>query len=296
MMRPTLITVLYNSAEALPDFMASLHAQDHDDWRLLAVDNASADGSASALAALADERTTLLRNGTNLGFARAVNQALSHAASDENQDLFILINNDTTFGPDFLTKLLAARDRLGADVIAPRIMRMNDPNESWYAGGAIERDWVLRSIHHKHDPADLAEHRIVSFATGCCLGLTRNVLQRVGLLDESFFVYWEDTDFCLRLEQAGVPIHYVRDPVLLHHVGASSGGAFSPSFTRLYYKGQILLVRKYCGLGTAVRCCVRLLANRLSHPERQKGDLKAMLLAMLSGLVFRLRETPRLVR
>lgn len=84
------------------------------------------------------------------------------------------------------------------------------------------------------------------------MGLSSEVLRRVGLLDESFFVYWEDTDYCMRLKAAGVPITYVRDPMLLHEGGASSGGETSPAATRLYYTGYALLLRKHFGLRRAL--------------------------------------------
>src|SRR5689334_11994830 len=108
-MSVSLVVVLYNSGDLLRTYLDSLLAQDMRDWRLIAVDNASRDGSAAMVADLADPRVTLLRNDANLGFARAVNQGLREAARDPDADFFVLMNTDTAFAPDFLRRLLDMR-------------------------------------------------------------------------------------------------------------------------------------------------------------------------------------------
>ncbi|WP_270937360.1 glycosyltransferase family 2 protein [Falsiroseomonas oryzae] len=289
-----LVTILYNSAEALPAFLGCLRAQTHGEWRLVAVDNASRDEGAAILEAAGDPRVTVLRNGRNLGFAAAVNQGLRHAAAARDGDVFLLLNNDTRFAPDFLAELLAARERHAAEVLAPRVMRLDDPGVSWYAGGDIDDGWVLHNTHDVHDEADATPHRLVGFASGCCLLLTRRVLDTVGLLDESFFVYWEDTDLSIRLGRAGIPIHYVRDPFLLHEGGGSSGGPRSPVVVRLFNRHHILLIRKYQGRAAALRSVARLLAKKLRQPHTHHGAWRDVVPAMLGGLVAPLKPVPRL--
>ena len=196
-----IVTVLYNSAGVLPRFITSLAAQTHTDWRLIAVDNNSHDGSPDQLNALADPRIQVIRNHANLGFARATNRGLQQAL-DEGGGFAIIMNNDTAFAPDFLAGFLAARDALQADAITPRIMYLRTPAKAWYAGGHFEDEWIFKSVHEEIEPANPQPSRLVDFASGCCLGITRTALERVGLLDERFFVYWEDTDYCLRLKAA----------------------------------------------------------------------------------------------
>jgi GT2 family glycosyltransferase len=286
-----LVTILYESADALPGFLRCLQAQTLGDWRLVAIDNASRDNSAELVKGLADDRVTLLRNGSNLGFGKAANQGFRHVAA-AGGDFLVLINNDTQFGPSFLADLLAARQRTGAEVIAPRVMRLEDPATAWYAGGRIIDDWVLGATHFLHD--ETAADRIVDLASGCCLGISLDTLRRVGLFDESFFVYWEDTDFCLRLRHHGIPIHYVVDPFLLHEGGASSGGERSPVVTRLFNRSHVILLRKHRGLAHALRCCVRMLVKKWRQPHTHPGALRDVVPAMLHGLVSPLKPEPRL--
>jgi GT2 family glycosyltransferase len=260
---------------------------------LVVIDNASRDAAPEIIQGIVDPRITLLRNKTNTGFAKAANRGLRFAAQD-GADFTILINNDTTFESDFLRRFLAARSRLGADVIAPRIMNSAKPSEAWYAGGHFEQSWVLANVHESFDAADPAEWRIVEYASGCCLGLTRRVLEKVGLFDESFFVYWEDADLCQRLAASDTPIHYVRDPFMLHEGGGASGGEHTPAHHRLFYRSQMQFLRKHRGMRYAVASMARLLMREKDRPGSTLSGLWVIARAMLEGLRAPLKEPAKL--
>ena len=289
----TIITVLYNSAEQLPAFVASLAGQTLRDWRLIAIDNASRDGSRGLVAAMNDPRVSIIDNPTNLGFARAVNQGL-RAAVQADAPLVLLMNNDTVFAPEFLATLLATRARLDAAALTPRIMSIGDPNEAWYAGGHLDFDWVFRNVHETYDGPEAVASRQVDFASFCCLLLTRTVLEQIGLLDERFFVYWEDTDFCLRLKQKAIPIAYVPGLVLHHEGAASSGGDFSPHYIRLYYRSYIQLLRKHFGMAVALRSGIRILMKEAGRRGRDLRQVARTGAAMSRGVVAWPRRTPPL--
>jgi GT2 family glycosyltransferase len=283
-----IVTVLYNSAQVLDRFMASLAAQAYSSWRLIAVDNNSRDCSADRLEAFGDERISVVRNGANLGFSRATNRGLRQAL-DEGGNFVIIMNNDIEFAPNFLADFLAARDALRADVITPRIMYLHAPDKAWYAGGHFETDWVFKIVHEENEPANSQPDRIVDFASGCCLGLTRAILQRAGLLDERFFVYWEDTDYCLRLKAVGIPIHYVRGCVMLHDSSALTGGPNSSTFITLFYRSYMQILMKHFGLGYTIRSMLRLIAKNTGHRDC-RGVLAwpRMLMTMTRGLAVSL--------
>ena len=170
---PTFIVIiLYKTEDALPAFLDSLLAQTARDWRVVAIDNASPDGSAAVLDALADPRIEVIRNGGNTGFARAANQGVRRAHA-QGAEVMVLMNIDTSFGPAFLAELVAARARLGADVLTPRIMYSDSPDAGGYAGGHFDRRWVFVNVNEPFDPADTRASRVVEYASGCCLLLTR---------------------------------------------------------------------------------------------------------------------------
>ena len=279
-----LVTVLYRSERSLPTFLDCLQAQDLLDWRLYVIDNASPDNSLQILNACNDPRVTVIRNDVNLGFSKAANQGM-RAAVAENGEFILLTNNDIMFNQDFLSCLIATRSKLSAGVIAPRIMQREQPEISWYAGGSLDYNWVFTNNHHKYDAADRSAFAEVDFAPGCCLGISREVLEQVGLFDESFFVYWEDADFCLRLKEAGVKIFYVPNPFLLHSGGESSGGEYSPAYMRLYYRSYMQILRKHFGFSYAIRTMLRLLSRERSRNVNSIYTVSLIARAMLLGLV-----------
>jgi GT2 family glycosyltransferase len=291
-MRLFIIVVLYRSAEAAEMLWECLHRQSFTDWRLVLIDNDPADGAGQALLGKGDPRVSLHINASNEGFARAVNRGLRQAAS-EGGERSLLLNPDVSFAPDFLARLMERWMALGAEVITPRVMYRDRPDVAWYAGGSLDHGWVFSNQHDPYNPDDPGE-RLVGFASGCCLGLSHAVLREIGLLDESFFVYWEDTDFCLRLDRAGKRIQYVNEPFLLHEAGASSGGERSPAGLRLYYRSYAQLLRKYFSFVTVIRTVLRVIAKENGRKGQATGHGRRVAAALLLGLATPLRPVPRL--
>lgn len=286
-----IIVVLYRSRAELGPLWDCLRAQTFADWRLVAVDNSPEDGGGAFLESLGDPRITVLRNTENAGFARAVNQGLRHALTN-GAERTMLLNPDTEFTPDFLGALVAAWDATGAEVIAPRVMFHDDPQRSWYAGGYLDFGWIFSNRHDDYRPGGPGS-RVVEYASGCCLGLAAALLRRIGLLDESFFVYWEDTDFCLRLKAAGVPIHYVEEPFLLHHAGASSGGERSPAAEALYFTSYAVLVRKHFPRRQGLAMLLRVFLKERGRAGRYAGRAGLVGKALLKGYLLPLRPVER---
>ena len=288
-----IVVVLYNSADTFTTMWRSLTAQTCRDWRLVAIDNNSADGSAAMLAALSDPRLQVVANTENVGFARAVNQGLRLAVG-QGAERCMLLNPDTVLPPDFLADLLGVWTEHRWPVVAPRVMCADDTSRSWYAGGHLDYGWVFANKHEDFSPDDPPGPRKVDFASGCCLGLPVDTLRRVGLLDESFFVYWEDTDYCMRLKTAGIPIMYLPKPLLLHEGGASSGGESSPAATRLFYTSYALLLRKHFGIRQAVKMAFRAFRRERARTNEAPGHSQRVAAALWNGLRKPLRPEPRL--
>ena len=275
-----LITILYRSSQSFAGFLDGLQAQDRADWRLHVIDNGDPQSVAMA-EARADPRISITRNPANFGFARAANQGMRKALA-EGAKTVVLINNDIIMSPDLLGALCEAERQLPGAVMSPRIMDAKRPDIAGYAGGGIDRSWVYQNVHYPYDPA-ITEPQLVEFAPGCCLLIPTSVLDRVGFLDERFFVYWEDTDFCLRLNQAGIPIYYLPTISLLHKGGESSGGLNTPAFYRLYFASYMRFMRKHFGFTHATATLLRL-----ARKEWEQGTLPGLMLktgAMLKGLI-----------
>jgi GT2 family glycosyltransferase len=208
--------------------------------QIIVVDNASTDGSAEAIKAFSTKNfdLKLIRNSTNLGFARPNNQGIK-AALAWGADYVLCVNNDLVVSPDMIGSLLSiAKEFPRAGAISPKIYfapgfefhkgkyKKNELGRViWYAGGDIDWDNVLGS-NHGVDDVDMGQYeRTVEtdFATGACVLLRTQALKEVGYFDEKFFMYLEDGDLSVRLKKAGWAVLYTPEASCWHKVAQSSG-------------------------------------------------------------------------
>ena len=116
----------------------------------------------------------------------------------------------------------------------------------WYAGGDLD----FKNLKGRHRGLGQADKGLfnqadsVTYASGCCLLINRNIFGKVGLLDEDYFMYCEDTDFSYRLLNNKIKIQYVPDAVMWHKVSASSGKEMSPLITYYIFRNKILFAKK----------------------------------------------------
>jgi len=211
----------------LPDTLECLESLGRLEYRtcdVMVVDNGSTDGSVRAIREQFPH-VTVIENGENLGFAGGNNVGLRHALT-RGLDYALLLNNDTVVSPDFLSLLLEATEADPAVGIAgPTIYYHDEPEAIWSAGGAI--DWRRGKTSmlnlDERDTGQLGQvPREVDFVTGCALLVTRTVLERVGLLDERFFAYYEETEWCVRASRAGFKIVHVPQAHIWHKISPTA--------------------------------------------------------------------------
>ncbi|MDO8682421.1 MAG: glycosyltransferase family 2 protein [Armatimonadota bacterium] len=224
--------VSWNTKDLLRQCLQSTFANlDGLDAEVIVVDNASQDGSADMVAREFPE-VTLIRCGTNHGFAKANNIAYEHSGGK----YFLLLNSDTIVLPGALITLAKYLDdspRVGA--VAPKLLNADGTLQrscSCYPSPVTEAlDAVFLSklfprskIFGRYSMSywDFDEIREVDFAGGSCLMLRREALEQVGVLDESYFMYTEEADLCYRLRNAGWSIVYLPHAQIVHLGGQSA--------------------------------------------------------------------------
>lgn len=241
----TVVTVTYNSAMVLPDFIRSVQQQSYIDYELLFVDNNSTDNSCSLVIAENDPRFKLIRNTENLGFTKGCNQGIAHAMST-GSPLVLLINNDTVFPPDLFAKLVNASQDYPA--VAPKMLYYSPANQIWTAGGRFLRYNGFRSAHTGLNETDLGQYETpgnIAFTPMCCTLIRTDVFRQIGLLDEAIFAYCEDTDFCIRLAQAHLPLRYIPQAVVHHKVSSLTGGTKSDFYVKHAAFGKAYVLAKH---------------------------------------------------
>jgi GT2 family glycosyltransferase len=197
-------------------------------WRLetLVVDNGSTDGSVDALRA-EFLGVSLLALPENRRFAGGNNQGV-RAALAGSADAVMLLNNDTLVDPGLYESLVLALEQdPGAGAAAPIIYFAAPADRIWYAGGRCVPALGL-TAHRGLRRRDRGQYRVVEetgYLTGCCLLARREVWEKVGLLDESYYIYAEDADWSLRARAAGYRLLFVPGARVWHEVSAKAGAA-----------------------------------------------------------------------
>jgi GT2 family glycosyltransferase len=199
------------------------------------VDNGSDDGSPDAVAARFPS-VELIRTGVNLGFSCGNNVGIRRALA-RGADWVLLLNNDAVADPGLPAALAAAAaERPDAGVLACKVFFADPPDVLMYAGGRVNLRlgyWGRQDGFGQRDDGRFDTLRDVDRATGAAMAVSRAAIERAGLLDESLFAYAEDTEWCLRIREAGFGVVFVPDAKVWHVGSASTGGMRSP--TSIYY-------------------------------------------------------------
>ena len=227
MTRPTLSVVIlnWNGRAWLEACLVALAAQEPPPDRVVLVDNGSGDDSV----AFTRERfpwVTIRENGGNLGFAAGNNAALR----DDTAEIVVLLNPDVVLAPGTLAALaeaLAADPRIS---IAGTKLWYPDGQAIQHAGGYITHPQALPG-HYGIGQADSPEYGIprdVEYVIGAATALRRSMLDKIGLLDEGYFLYFEDADLCARARRAGYRVVYWPAATGIHVESATAAkGSFA---------------------------------------------------------------------
>lgn len=239
-----IVAVNYNSAAFIAEFAESLRGVRYPNFRLIVVDSASSDGSAEELLRQVPE-AVLLPSDENLGTAGGNNRGIAYCL-DHGFDYVLLLNNDTTLTEDFLERLVASAD--DRTLVVPKILYYYDRRLiSTHAG---DFDWrrglFRRTFHGRPDSPAANSPRELETASFCCALVPAAAFRELGLLDERFFMYYEETDWLRQARDRGYRLLYRPEAVVYHRESASSGGGWTTPF-KLYYatRNRIYLMRKH---------------------------------------------------
>jgi len=222
--------------------VASLMAQNYPSLRVIVVDNGSTDDSVVRIRA-AFPMVLVVEAGKNLGFAGGCNVGIDRALAD-GTDFVWLLNNDTLVPLDTCGKLVAkAAQEPNAGLIGSVLYYMHDPLKVQAWGGGNITVWLGRSSHFLA-PAKLGPASYLTFAS---VLIPREVLLRVGVLYEGFFMYWDDGDFALRVTAAGYGLAVAADTAVLHKEGGSTEHR-SPQMDRFNTAAGMHLLRRHAAV------------------------------------------------
>jgi len=221
-----IVTVLYKSETVLEDFFRTLNEQSYKNFILYVIDNKSPDNSldkSKEFAKSAWFETKFIENDDNYGVAKGNNQGIEAALKD-SCDYVLLSNNDVVLKPDTIKKLYDGLIENNADMVVPKIY-FYGTNKIWNIGGKIT--WYNGTIksfgYKKEDKGQFDKHIKIDSAATCFMLIKKKVFSIVGLMDEKYFVYYDDLDFVYRAMQKGQKLVYIYNSTLEHKESTSSG-------------------------------------------------------------------------
>ena len=194
----------------------------------------------------------IIQNKKNEGFSKANNIGIDYALKN-NYDYTILINNDTIVEKNLIEVLLKTAQAKNFSVLQPLILKYNG-KEIWNAGGRINYFFGNFITRKKVGNSLNSSNELIEWFTGCCCLFKTKIFKEIGKLDESFFAYYEDVDFSLRLKKHGYKIGFTSKTHVYHYESFSSisnnskGGKLRPYIHYLNIHNHILILKKHSDL------------------------------------------------
>ena len=285
------VAVLHHRDPSLLDVvLGSLEAQTFTDFETVVIDDASRDGSAEHLARRWPAVRVVRTGESNVGVTAAFNRAVAAA---EGSELLALLNNDMELDPGWLAALVGALHRRpDCASAACRLLNYFDRERIDCVG-----DVYLRSGaggKRGHGELDVGQYGVeadVLGPTGGAALYRMSAFERVGVFDEALYAYFEDVDWALRAQRAGLGSVYVPGAVAFHMEGRTTGGTANPRFYALQWRNTLALLIKHPPAGWLARHAPFIAAHQLHGLIRSAR--RRMLGAHLRGLAAALGQIGR---
>ena len=245
-----IILLNWNNWQETKECLESLEKLDYVNAEVVIVDNGSTNGDIAKIRefCLIPKPYALnpIFNAENLGFSGGNNVGIKYAL-EHGADYVMLLNNDAVAAPDFLTHLMQAAEsdaRFG--ILGSRIYKYGT-EEIAFDGGKVNK-WLTKGVHMNptgSDPVGLDGAKEVDYITGAAMLVKREVIERVGLMREEYFLYYEDVDWCLRVRKAGYKCVLAPTSKVWHKVSATNREGSSSYI--YYHTRNALMLAKFNG-------------------------------------------------
>jgi GT2 family glycosyltransferase len=285
----SIISVNYNQAQLTCEMLASLRRISYPNIEVIIVDNASPTEAPTRIREEFPE-VQLICSARNLGFAGGNNLGVAVAKGK----YVLFLNNDTEVEPDFLEPLVACFEAdPQAGVASPKIIFHGTDRIIQYAGSPGINPWTGRSrdqAHQQTDQGQFDEITTTALAHGAAMMVPMAVIQKVGMMPELYFLYYEEHDWTEMIKRAGYRCYYVGTSTVYHKESMSVGKG-SPLKTQYMYRNRLLFIRRnYAGRqkwsGTLFFLLVAVPKHSLTFALRAETD---QLRALWRGLGWHLK-------
>jgi hypothetical protein len=238
----SVISVNYNQSQITCQMLASLRKVSYPALEIIVIDNASPADNPEVIKERFPE-VNLIRSSSNLGFAGGNNLGIRQAKGK----YILFLNNDTEVEPGFLEPLVNLFEQNPqAGIASPKILYYHTDHIIQYAGSTGINPWTGRSKTIGNLEKDTGQHnlpRVTQLADGAAMMVPMQVIQKVGLMPELYFLYYEELDWCEMIKRVGYTCHYVAQSAVYHKESMSVG---KTSTMKTYYmnRNRLLFIRR----------------------------------------------------
>jgi len=192
------------------DILRCLYSLRYERAEIIVVDNKSSDDSIEAIKSKF-KQVKILENEKNIGFAAASNKGIEYALR-KKADYVLLLNPDTIVEKNFLSSLLKKK----ADIISPVIKFKRQGEWVYDFGGRV--NFLIGRTTHLEKSVLSKRTNLVDYVSGCCMLIKKEVFEKMGFLDERYFMFFEDVDFCLRAKKSDFKIKVDSSVTIFHNL------------------------------------------------------------------------------
>lgn len=288
MKQPLIIPVILNTnrREDTLDCLKSLADAEYPTMQIIVLDNQSTDGSVDAIREQFPA-VQIINLVENLGYAGNNNVGIESALK-QGADWILVLNEDVILDQDCVQRLIeVAENDPKIGIVGPLVYHFDEPTVIQSAGGMLGKYW--ESIHlgkNEPDQGQYTEPHSVEWISGCAILVRRAAIEQAGMLDKDYFIYWEETEWCIRIARAGWKIMNVPQ-ARIWHKGVQRSYQPKPSFSYYETRNHLLTLSKHNAPLTArVYTWIQIARTLLSWSIKPKWrGMRSHRDAMLKGVM-----------
>ena len=286
-----IVSVLYKSDAVLPDFFESLARQTYQDFLLILVDNDANETTQGIIKKLniqySNVKINYIDSKANIGVAAGNNLGIQKAIHLKCRQILLSNNDIVLVENDILDKMIYLNLSENKKLITPKILYY-DSKKIWVAGGYYSK-WRSLGVHYgNHAEADDSRFNFsgeVTYSPTCFMFIDTEVFDKIGLMDEKYFVYVDDTDFIYRCVQNNILIWYDHTKTILHKVSSSTGGDDTPFYIYYSNRNKIYFVKKHYDLIFKTIAFFHIFITRtINYFRYTKSQKDSLVNAVMDGL------------
>lgn len=261
----SIIILNWNGWKDTLECLQSVQKINYPNFHVLVVDNGSRDESVAQIRQAFPD-VALLETGKNLGYAGGNNAGIAQVLN-EQASFILLLNNDTVVDPDILTAFVGAASVCpSAGIFGAKSYYYSKPETIWALGGNWDRS-AMEIMFICQGKADTAASCVrpfeVDYVIGCALFCRVDMIRNIGMMEEAFFLNFEEMDWCYRARAAGYFSYAVPGAQLWHKIGVSVGGAESPLWKYFMTRNELLWARRHLSLHERMKVAQKILRQLL---------------------------------